>query len=605
MEDREKAEKLAAAKKRVQQLKKQKEKKDSAKKKGEEGDGIKPDAEASAIGESANAVESKGERALTAEEPGVAAEPREELQETSVTTNSQPPSTPLHGRQPSLSVQSKIRSSSFRRSPTSANEPPGGGAKSPTLLLLSPEGDTIADIYRKQASRLEELERENRRLAKEAKGWEEKGVKWMQKEEELEELVTVKGEVGEWKEKAKNAATEIEKLYFDQKYDMAALQRQNSHLQSQTGRARHSASLSQAHISASPASDLESALQSKEATIESMEMEISRLRAELSIHNASSEGQVEQVAALEAKLERAETAAGSAQRQLQDLKKNLERASERAVKEGSQRTSAETKINELEKEIELANGVDKELRKKVESLEKKIITLTTLHKESDTRSQENARQRTRLEKEAQETRARVATLENENLRLREAAERRKKAEASGVDDDGVDELEDEGRRKLEARIRILEGELFEAQRKGWRDQKQTLLQQHNATSDDAFGARPRTPDRQFSEVDLSGGSPISGSPFAGRVQSSFTNVLSEGFNALTGSIVPPVRQGLELDDDDGFDEEAFRIAQEEEARKRVEKIKEVKRGLKDWEGWRMDLVEQRAGGVGIGDIFEI
>jgi hypothetical protein len=382
---------------------------------------------------------------------------------------------------------------------------------------------------------------------------------------------------------------------------MAVLQRQNSHLQSQTGRARHSSTAGQAHVSVNLPSDFESALQSKESTIESMEMEISRLRAEALVHSSN----VERVAALEAKLERSEAAAGSAQRQLQDLKKNIERASERAVKEGSQRASAETKIYELEKEVEVANGMVVELKKKVDSLERKIVTLTTLHKESDSRSQENARQRTRLEREAQEARVRIATVENENLRLREAAERKKKAEASGVDDDGVDELEDEGRRKLEARIRVLEGELFEAQRKGWREQKQALAQQNNGTSDDNFGARPRTPEKQFSDVDLTGGSPIGGGPIAGRVQSSLTNVLSEGLSALTGGIAPPVRPSLELDDDDVFDEEAFRMAQEEEARRRVEKVKEVKRGLMDWEGWRMDLVEQRAGGVGIGDIFDV
>jgi len=47
---------------------------------------------------------------------------------------------------------------------------------------------------------------------KEAKDWEEKQAKWMQKEEELEELVAVKGEVGEWKKKTEKGAAEIEKL---------------------------------------------------------------------------------------------------------------------------------------------------------------------------------------------------------------------------------------------------------------------------------------------------------------------------------------------------------------------------------------------------------
>ena len=139
-------------------------------------------------------------------------EPRVDDQEGRVTAGSPPPSTPSHGRQPSLSVQSKMRSTSFRRSPTSTSESPGGGVKSPTLPVLSPEGDTIADIYRKQSSRLEELEKENRRLAREAKEWEVKQAKWMQKEEELEELVAVKGEVGEWKEKVEKGTAEIEKL---------------------------------------------------------------------------------------------------------------------------------------------------------------------------------------------------------------------------------------------------------------------------------------------------------------------------------------------------------------------------------------------------------
>jgi hypothetical protein len=60
------------------------------------------------------------------------------------------------------------------------------------------------------------------------------------------------------------------------------------------------------------------------------------------------------------------------------------------------------------------------------------------------------------------------------------------------------------------------------------------------------------------------------------------------------------------DDDMEFDEEAFRRAQEEEQKKRIERIKEIKRSLKNWEGWRLDLVEnRRGGGEGIGEIFEV
>ena len=81
-------------------------------------------------------------------------------------------------RQPSISVQSKMRSSSFRQ--TSA----AGGPLSPDIGY-SPEGGSAPDIYRKQASRIEELERENKRLAKEATDGENR---WRKAEEELEDL---------------------------------------------------------------------------------------------------------------------------------------------------------------------------------------------------------------------------------------------------------------------------------------------------------------------------------------------------------------------------------------------------------------------------------
>jgi hypothetical protein len=83
---------------------------------------------------------------------------------------------------------------------------------------------------------------------------------------------------------------------------------------------------------------------------------------------------------------------------------------------------------------------------------------------------------------------------------------------------------------------------------------------------------------------------------------------TSGLNALTGAAGgghAPHEELLE-DDDMEFDEDAFRRAQEEEQKKRLERIKEIKRSLKNWEGWRLDLVENRTGGgEGIGEIFEV
>lgn len=82
--------------------------------------------------------------------------------------------------------------------------------------------------------------------------------------------------------------------------------------------------------------DFEAALASKSSTIESMEIELSTLRAHLDRLVAGS-SEKEQVTALEEKLARSEHSAATAQRELGDLKKNLERTTEKAVKEGSER----------------------------------------------------------------------------------------------------------------------------------------------------------------------------------------------------------------------------------------------------------------------------
>lgn len=74
--------------------------------------------------------------------------------------------------------------------------------KSPTLPPLSPDGDTIPDIYRKQAMRLEELEKENKRLNKEARDAE---MRWRKTEEELEEAREVNSEIVELRAKLDKA----------------------------------------------------------------------------------------------------------------------------------------------------------------------------------------------------------------------------------------------------------------------------------------------------------------------------------------------------------------------------------------------------------------
>ena len=324
-------------------------------------------------------------------------------------------------------------------------------------------------------------------------------------------------------------------------------------------------------------------------------MEISNLRSQIEKHASSSDTHTEQVTALEVKLDRAERAAGGAQRELLDARKSLERASEKAVKEGSERTSAETKIRSLTRETSDFRKNSEESLKRVETLEKKLAALNILHKDSDARRQNVERERERADKDITELRRRLASFESENSKLKQEREGlRKKDVSGGTDEEGLDELEDEGRKRLEARVRELEGELFELKRGVWKERKREL----QGGNEGSIGS----PTGGFDEVDLSGPlSPGRRASVKSRGQG-FAGVLSSGFSAFTGS---GEKGGLEDEDEDGFDEEAFRAAQEEEGRRRLERVREVKRGLREWEGWRMDIVDCRVGGGGAGEIFDV
>ncbi|KAL3963188.1 hypothetical protein ACCO45_000192 [Purpureocillium lilacinum] len=534
-EEKARQEKLAAARKRVEQMKKKKNKKAADPKKEDSGATETPPPEAAEPAPDATA-ESSQSKPAEAPADDAAGDDKAVVEES--TDNSSPSATP------SLAQQSKMRSTSFR-----AGSGSGTGTASPAPF--SPDGDTAPDIYRKHVAKIEELEKENKRLSKEAT---EAEKRWKKAEEELSDLREADGESS-----AKGgSSTEVEKL----KSEVASLQRQNGQLQQQVSRGLghgHRASVS----IASPPSELQADLDSKIATIESMEIEISKLKA---------------------RVERQETAAaGKAQRELQDVKRNLERATEKAVREGSERSSAETKVKTLEHEAEQLRAAKDELEKKADGLDKKVTTLTTLHKEQDARSQTLRKDKERADKEVEELRSKVEKLESENIKLRS----RKSAEGGGgLDDEGVDELENEERLRLERKIRTLEKEVHDLRSGAWIEKRREM----EATSPG------------FQDVDLTGGS-MGATPHKKHSGGGFGDFLTSGLNALAGG---GDDEGFMDDDDADFDEDAFRKAQEEESQKRIERIKEIKRSLKHWEGWRLDMVDmRRGGGEGIGDIFDV
>lgn len=254
-------------------------------------------------------------------------------------------------------------------------------------------------------------------------------------------------------------------------------------------------------------------------------------------------------------------------------------------------------------------------RTQISTLEKKISTLQTLHRDSEARNtQQNSlrvKEMDRLRQESGEMRKKLQARSYENARLRSASM------TSASHPDGTpeaDNLADEG---LRGRIRELESEVFELRSGQYAQRRQELA----GDGDDAV----------FDDVDLNTPSVAEARARRASPYGAFSNIIS----TFTGQQRRPSRPqsntqkhvgfmssppassrasvekprgdepGFEDDDDASFDfdEDAFRQAQEEEAKRRLERVREVKRSLPEWRGWKMDLVDLRGGGMA--GVFEV
>ncbi|KAK5072881.1 hypothetical protein LTR64_000709 [Lithohypha guttulata] len=614
-EDREKAEKLAAAKKRVAQLqkkkkaaggdkpaasfsKKAKDAETTAEK--DEGNGVVqnlPRTEATLADELGDDVGENADEAAfnevvkSAEQPATTEADEDNAEEEDAVSPPLPAASPSTepsstkprqlGRQPSVSMQSKMRSASFRQ---------GAAPTSPAA------DEDFPDIYRKQMARIEELERENKRLAQEA---EESRARWHRKEEELEEL----------REKA------TEQKGGDK--DNEEVQKLRSEIDTLRRNSRHSISVPKPKPNEDTGS-LRQELESKEATVSDMQLEISRLRSQVSALTTSGKDENEQISALQESLQRSEALTAKLQTELADVKKALNRASEKAVVDSTERTSRETKIKSLERELSESQAAQNEADQKRETLEKKVEAMNKLYREAEQRNGPKLAQFEAMSKELALLKAKLEATEKDNLRLREARKHRMSGDGA---DEGLADLEEEERKKLEKQIRDLESENFDLRRGVWRD-KRREMQPNLSMDQDADG-------NDFDEVDLnaSGANTRKGSALYPPTQpqtrhSGFAQVLNSGLAAFRTSTTSPDSQAqrqqagrprndslLEDFDDEAFDENAFAAAQrEEEMRKMVEHVREVKKGLKQWQGWRLDLVDLRrsgGGGMNFGEIFEV
>lgn len=174
-------------------MKKQKAKKAGGSKKKEEKTEEKTEAPAEA--EASTAVETTGdkpeENAPEPVEATTAAQPPEEEDDEPAELVAPKAS---HGRKPSVAIESRQRSESFYRS---------GAAGTPTSPNpVTPAGGITSEVYREQAQRIEELEKENKKLAGEV---EKNQARWQKGEEELEELREGQGDVALAVEKGKEA----------------------------------------------------------------------------------------------------------------------------------------------------------------------------------------------------------------------------------------------------------------------------------------------------------------------------------------------------------------------------------------------------------------
>lgn len=540
-----------------------------------------------------------------------------------------------HARKTSISLQSRQRSESFRQAGGTRSPPTGN----PTLPPISAE-DEVQELYRKQHSRIEELEKENKALKEAQEGDRNRLTKL---EEELEGLREGSADVAELRAGAKIAeerAKEIDGLVRcslstqttakkgrrtnttneQQKSEITSLQRQLAQAQQQS----NSNSNSRHKSNASPSREITEQLAQKTSTIESLELELSNLRNQYQISQSTNNASQATIAELEQRVSAAEISAASVKQEIETLKESLAKSSSTSAengqgKEGEDVGQLQQNISTLESSLRTATTEAETAASRATALEQKIEALTRLHK--DVAASNSAK-----EKEITQLKTRLNDPSSQKAKTKSGTT----GDADADVDDTLSDLEDEEREALRTKIRDLEAENFDLRRGVWREKRQAL--QPGLEDDGGNGASSVSP--TYEDVDLSAA--MSGNPYAGaggarprmgsgggRAGSTFQDVLQSGISAFTGrknshshshsyhqqqhADLPLQSAGgrgrgqsfglLSEDGFDAFDEDAFRAAQEEEGKKRIERIRETKRGLEQWRGWRVDLVDLRHGGL--------
>lgn len=397
---------------------------------------------------------------------------------------------------------------------------------------------------------------------------------------------------------------------LSQEAEITTLKRQlNTTQQSQKRRP------SSSHVDSSE--DLAAQLSTKQATIETLESDVSNLKY-LSFQTESERSDLEsRISILTAELETSRTENASLSSQISTLTSELASAksSEAPSSEAEGPATTQTQLSTTLTALNTAEAT-------VANLNKKIETLQTLHRDSEARTTlQNAlrvKEMDRLRAETTEMRKKLQARSYENARLRSVST----SSASAPTDETDTPLDADA---ATARIRELEAEVFELRSGVYRDWRGQLV-------GNAGGERDADTSAVFDEVDLS--SPSVAEARARRAAGPY-GAFSSLLNTFTGTGARRASRtgtgggtgggaekhvgflseqprgsgdgdGAEFSDEEGsfaFDEEAFRVAQEEEARVRLERVREVKRRLPEWKGWRVDLVDLRGGSMA--GVFEV
>ncbi|KAL7267893.1 hypothetical protein RUND412_009502 [Rhizina undulata] len=545
-----KAEKIAAAKKRYEKLKKAKGKTKSV----NSGTGVEDSKPGTPEPAREDEKEPEKEDAVVpVETPKTEPEPSPPV-ETAEATPAPPPatiqeeqtSTPpvssataAHSRTASIHAR-RSSASGFRRPSISAAE-----LRSNNKSPLSPN-ETLPDIYRKQAGTISELTETVEKLEGELAGLKEKEKKLEEallKREEAEEVLTgvrteLRETVGRLKaveETRKESEVDGEKL----RNEVATLTRQTSHLNSLIAQKDQTISDLRLTSTQTAADTHTESLSAKESQIETMSMELSKLLGELSRTKERLSTVQSSLSSTQALLKSSEEATESLTARLDESQKALAAATELSTTESKAREAAEKQVETLKAELE---KTVENVKARENTIAKDHASLKIIYKDLDTKSQATQKSLSAREAENAALKSRLETVEVENRRLKEQAEKEKPEHS-----DDLDELEDAERRRLRERVRTLESLLFEERKKS--------------------GEKASHEQPVFSEVPLGGG--------AG----------GQAFGARTWQ-----------------DEEEERRRREME---RLERIREIKRGLEEWRGWRLDLTTVGGSGVSYGAMFDV